>query len=216
MIFNPLTCVELRRGMDGKSKRAQERGGRFAAYESDETPRVVARALYESQAGRTIADVSKEMGIPEGTLRRWKSESAKTGSPWRVQRRALPELSGRAATIADQHRVTLAEMGIAPTDAQKQEAERLVADMVAAEARAAVATRHRQEWQLVRKALYEAIQSGDAARARLARDIAETMETTQRNERRAWGLDAEALGPGRDDLVVMVERHEAPGSEAGE
>jgi hypothetical protein len=100
-------------------------------------------------------------------------------------------------------------MGTAPTEAQKQEAERRVADTVAAEARAAVATRHRQEWQLVRKALYEAIQTGDASRARFAREIAETMETTQRNERRAWGLDTVALGPGHDDIFVVVERRGA-------
>ncbi|MGY4478623.1 hypothetical protein [Bradyrhizobium sp. USDA 3364] len=192
-------------------KRPQVRGGKFAGYVDSATHRATARALFEGKAGTTCAEVAAQMGLAESTIRHWKRDADKAGHPWRVQRRALPELSGRAAAIADQHQVRLEQMGADPTEEQKQKAERETADMVASEARAEVITRHRLEWQLVRRKLYEAIRSGDLAQIRLARDSAEAMDLMQKNERRAWGLDAVAFGPGGEAALVVVERVDGAG-----
>ena len=187
-------------------KRSQVRGGKFAGLEDSAKHRAVARALFESKAGVTCDQVATEMGVAASTVRKWKALAATGGSPWRTQRRKLPELSGRAAAIADQHQMYLEQMGADPTDEQQQQAERRTADMVASEARAEIITRHRLEWQIVRKKLYEAIRAGDLAQVRLARDSADAMDLMQKNERRAWGLDAVAFGPGGEAALVVVER----------
>jgi hypothetical protein len=187
------------------------RAGKFTRDEASASHRAVARAIYEAKAGTTCEQVATEIGVATSTVRRWKSEALSAGFPWRTQRRRLPELSGRAANIADRHQLVLAEMSTELSEAQKYGAERQVADMIAAEARAAVVTRHRSEWMAVRATLYKALQAGDATQARVARDLAEAMELMQKNERRAWGLDSEALGPGRESTVVIVDR--GPSSE---
>lgn len=190
--------------------RLSERGGKFAPHEDATTHRAVARAIFEGKAGVTCEAVAAEIGLAASTIRKWKAEAAAAGAPWRVQRRALPHLSGRAAEIADKHTVTLAEMEAGLGDEHQHEAERRTADLVAADARAEVVTRHRIEWQLVRKVLYEAVKSRDLTQAKLAHNVASALELTQRAERRAWGLDSAALGPGCEAVTVVIERACAP------
>jgi len=201
--------------MTEKQRRPQERGGKFAGYEDSTTHRAVARSLFESRAGTTCAQVAAQMGLAPATIRGWKADAAARGEPWRVQRRKLPELSGRVAQIADQHRMALAELGPNPTDAQKQQVEQGIADTTAAEARALVVRRHRAEWGVVRQKLYEGIQSNDMDKVKLSKLAAETLSLGQAAERKAWGLDHAALGPSAEATIVVVERVEGDPRQAG-
>lgn len=56
------------------------------------------------------------------------------------------------------------------------------------DARAAVLLRHKQEWEQQQTLLSEALDCGDADKARLAKLAAETLKIRQEGERRAWGI----------------------------
>jgi hypothetical protein len=57
--------------------------------------------------------------------------------------------------------------------------------------------RHREEWRLARKLVYDAAQeaarASGLAKARFAKILAETLRIVQRAEREAYGLDAELI-----------------------
>ncbi|MBR0882906.1 hypothetical protein JQ608_38450 [Bradyrhizobium liaoningense] len=191
----------------------QERGGKFARVEFGPEHRATARALFEGRPGTTIEEVALEIGAAPSTVRRWKFESAKAGRPWRAARHKAPALAGRAGEIANQHAMRIAELGPAADGEQAhQAAEIATADQVAAELRATVIDRHRKEWSAPRKLAYDAIQKAATdpvtayERAKLAKITAETLQIVQASERKAWGLDQQALGPDAEGVVVVVER----------
>ena len=68
--------------------------------------------------------------------------------------------------------------------------------------RAQVLDRHRREWAAPRKLSYEAVQSRDFEKAKLAKITAETLQIIQANERKAWGIEQ---GDG-DSNVFVIER----------
>ena len=58
----------------------------------------------------------------------------------------------------------------------------------AADAKAAVIQRHKDEWDRHQKIIDEVLAAGDFERAKLAKITAETIKIRQEGERRAWGI----------------------------
>lgn len=170
--------------------------------------RAAARALFEGQPGATCETVAAEVGVPVGTVRRWKAEGQ-----WRPAVKKLPELSARAGALADSWARKMSDMGKPLDDGvAAEEAAREVATDFAVDVRAQVIDRHRKEWAAPRKIAYEAIQRSDFERAKLAKISAETLTLIQQGECRAYGI-SQAAREG-DGTIVVVER-DAPAVERG-
>ena len=58
----------------------------------------------------------------------------------------------------------------------------------AADAKAAVIQRHKDEWDRHQKIIDEALAAGDFERAKLAKITAETIKIRPEGERKAWGI----------------------------
>lgn len=160
--------------------------------------------MFESQPGATCESIAAEVGVPVGTVRRWKAEDG-----WKPAIKALPEMSARAGALADSWKLKMSEIG-KPLDDEvaAAEAARDLAVDLAVDVRAQVIDRHRKEWAAPRKIAYEAIQKGDFERAKLAKISAETLTLIQAGECKAFGITPESKGDGR--TVVVVERESAP------
>lgn len=156
--------------------------------------------MYEGIPGSTCESVAAEIGVPVGTVRRWKAEQG-----WIPAVRALPELSARAGALADSFKRKMSELGkplddeVAAAEAARELSAELVTDV-----RAQVIDRHRKEWAAPRKIAYEAIQRSDFERAKLAKISAETLTLIQAGECRAYGIKPDDKGNER--TVVVVER----------
>jgi hypothetical protein len=174
--------------------------------------KAAARALFEGQPGATCETVAAEVGVPVGTVRRWKAEGG-----WRPAVKKLPELSARAGALADSFKVKMSELG-KPMDDEVAAAEvaREVATDFAVDVRAQVLDRHRKEWAAPRKIAYDAIAKGDFERAKLAKISAETLTLIQMGECRAYGIKPEDKGDSRTVVVVDRESDPVPVSDSGE
>lgn len=174
--------------------------------------KAAARALYEGQPGATCESVAAEVGVPVGTVRRWKAEGG-----WRPAVKKLPELSARAGALADSFKVKMSELG-KPMDDEvaAAEASREVATEFAVDVRAQVLDRHRKEWAAPRKIAYDAIHRGDFERAKLAKISAETLTLIQAGECRAYGIKPDDKGDGRTVVVVERDGEALPVSDSGE
>lgn len=185
------------------------RGGQFSRKYTPEQ-RAATRALYEAHPGTTIAEVSKETGIPVGTLLRWKMEEQ-----WQPAQKTMPDLAGRAGQLANTFKVRMSELGKPLSDeVAAQEVAREISQQEAVNVRAAVLDRHRKEWSAPRKIIYEAIQmsaKGDVVggfeKAKLAKISAETLQIVQIGECRAFGLN-EAARSADGGTVITIEREE--------
>lgn len=194
------------------------RGGLYAPEEKAPDKRAAARAIYEGTPGSTVATVAKEIGIPEGTLKRWKAEDMHAGNNWRPAHLKVPDLVGRAAELANSFRIKMTELGKPMTDeVAVQEATKEIATQHAVNVRAQVLDRHRKEWAAPRRLAYDAMQkatgkekdvAGAFEMARLAKIASETLQIIQVGECRAFGLDHAARGAD-GGTVVLIER-EAP------
>ena len=58
----------------------------------------------------------------------------------------------------------------------------------AADAKAAVILRHKEEWEQHQQLIRQAVESGDFDAAKLAKITAETIKIRQEGERKAWGI----------------------------
>jgi len=166
--------------------------------------KAAARAMFEGVPGATCETVAAEVGVPVGTMRRWKAEGN-----WVPAVKSLPAMSARAGAMADSWKLKMSEIG-RPLDDEvaAAEAARDVAVDLAVDVRAQVIDRHRKEWAAPRKIAYEAIQKGDFERAKLAKISAETLTLIQAGECKAFGITPDSKGAdGR--TVVVVEREAA-------
>lgn len=183
-----------------KTGRYANRAGKYAPLK-DNPARAAARALYEATPGATCTSVSLETKIPEGTLRRWKSEDG-----WKPAARNIPNLAGRAGALANTFKVKMAELGKPLSDdVAAAEAAREVSTDHAVGIRAAVLDRHRKEWAAPRKLAYESVTKRDFELAKLAKITAETLQIVQVGECRAFGLDHASRG-NDGGTVVLIER----------
>lgn len=58
----------------------------------------------------------------------------------------------------------------------------------AADAKAAVILRHKEEWEQHQQLIRAAVENGDFDAAKLAKITAETIKIRQEGERKAWGI----------------------------
>lgn len=195
-----------------KTKVTANRGGMYQPIK-DNSARAAARAIYEATPGCTVAMVFQELGgkVPDGTLRRWKSEDG-----WKSAARTIPDLAGRAGQLANSFKVRMSELGKPLSDdVAAAEVAREVSTQHAVDIRAAVLDRHRKEWAAPRKLAYDAIQKADKdpaaafERAKLAKITAETLQIVQVGECRAFGLNHDARGAD-GGTVVVIEREAEP------
>lgn len=179
----------------------------------DNSAKAAARAIYESTPGMTIKLLAQELGgkVPEGTLRRWKSEQT-----WTPVARTVPDLAGRAGQLANTFRTKMADLGKPLSDdVAAAEASKALSVDHAVDIRAGVLDRHRKEWAAPRKLAYDAIQkannkdvAGAFEMAKLAKITAETLQIVQVGECRAFGLN-EASRSQDGGTVVVIEREAA-------
>lgn len=147
------------------------------------------RQQYETDPRLSFGDLAEKHGISKQAIHK-----RATTEKWeRVL--SLAELNARAQTRAD-HLVD------GRVDAQTLASTRKAGIDEATERRAAVLERHRKEIDGPRKLVYQAIQSGDLEKAKLAKAIAETLRIAQELERKAWGLDAAEGGAS----VIVIDR----------
>lgn len=104
----------------------------------------------------------------------------------------------RAAQAAQEAMLRAARAAQAQPSAEQREA----AEDNAVALRAAVLQRHRTEWAIARKRVYEAARKGDFELAKLGKITSEALKIVQDGERRAWGLDTGGDG----EYTVIIER----------
>lgn len=125
------------------------------------------RAEYE--AGASQSDLSRRHKVSRGAIQKhimaegWAQDVTGT-----VNRMAEAKVAGVVA-------------GCHP----KKKAEALSR---AADAKAAVMVRHKEEWERHQALIDEALAAGDFDKAKLAKITAETLKIRQEGERRAWGI----------------------------
>lgn len=163
------------------------------------------RALYEGTPGASLAWVSRETGVPLGTLKRWVREQQ-----WRPATKRLPDLSARAGMLADSFKTKMSELGKPLDDSvAAAEASRELADGFAVDVRAQVLDRHRKEWAAPRKLAYEAVSKRDFELAKLAKITSETLTLVQGGECKAYGINHEARAADAK-TVILVDRADEP------
>lgn len=91
----------------------------------------------------------------------------------------------------------------------------------AADAKAAVMRRHKEEWKRHQALIDEALGAGDFDKAKLAKITAETLKIRQEGERRAWGIadrtstDLTVSGGDSERIeVVFVDAKQEQGGKA--
>lgn len=146
--------------------------------------RAACRLMYETTP-LTLAQVAKEVGCGERTIKRW---SAADNGWKKLNGRQITE---RAHQVAD--RVSAVVADLAP-EASAEQRDAALADFredTAVDERAKLLAAHRRQWRVVEGLLAEAVNRRDDAAARLAERAARTIAIKQRGERLAWGLDSE-------------------------
>jgi hypothetical protein len=140
--------------------------------------------------------------------RRSKEEWQKRGTLASVAEKAQIA-ADRAAVSADQSGELGSQLGIqvgtqvAAEDDKKAAERSAIVEDAAVKLRASLLERHRNEWNMARKIAYEAAQSRDFEKAKLAKITTETLRNIQDGERKAWGLDA---GDSLGDKVIVIDR----------
>ena len=136
--------------------------------------------------------------------RRSKEEWQKRGTLASVAEKAQIA-ADRAAVSADQSGELGIQVGtqVAAGDEKKAAERSAIVEDAAVRLRASLLERHRNEWNMARKIAYEAAQSRDFEKAKLAKITTETLRNIQEGERKAWGLDA---GDGLGDKVIVIDR----------
>lgn len=178
-------------------------GSRPGKYQiPDNDLKAAARAIYEGVPGATCVSAAREVGAPEGTVRRWKAEGK-----WKPAKRAIQNLSARAGELANTFQKKMNELGKPLSDeVAANEAAKEMAEGFAIDVRAQLLDRHRNEWAAPRKIIYEAAKNNDLDKAKLGKIVAETLMLVQTGECRAYGLDQAARGADAARTVVVIDR----------
>lgn len=129
------------------------------------------RAEYE--AGASQADLSRRHGVSRKAI-----QKHITAEGW------TQDVSGTINRMAEAKVAGI----VAGCDPQKK-AEAFAR---AADAKAAVMVRHKEEWERHQTLIDEALAEGDFDKAKLAKITAETLKIRQEGERKAWGIQDKA------------------------
>ncbi len=158
--------------------------------------REAARLLYETTP-LTLAEVAREVGLSERTLKRY------SGSDGGWKKQAGPGISKRAHEAAD--KIATVTASLAP-DAPPDQVQAVLAEAreeVAVDERAELIAKHRQQWRLVDGLVAEAVRGRDLQAAKLAETVCRTIAGKQLGERKAWGLDNSDTPAGAPTTVVI-------------
>lgn len=143
------------------------------------------RAEYE--AGASQSDLSKRHGVSRKAI-----QNHITAEGW------ARDISGTVNRMAEA-KVAGVVAGCDP----KKKAEAL---SKAADAKAAVMLRHKEEWERHQALIDEALAAGDFDKAKLAKITAETLKIRQEGERKAWGIKETSEETRRAaDVSVVVD-----------
>ena len=142
------------------------------------------RAEYE--AGASQSDLSRRYGISRKAIQKHIMAEG-----W------MQDISGTVNRLAEA-KVAGVVAGCDP----KKKAEALDR---AADAKAAVMRRHKEEWERHQALIDEALAAGDFDKAKLAKITAETLKIRQEGERRAWGIKDSAEEARAADVSVKVD-----------
>lgn len=125
------------------------------------------RAEYE--AGSTMGQLSKRYGVNKAAIsRRAKKEGWTQDISGAVNRLTEAKVNGIVNTVDPQKKAAALDR--------------------AADAKAAVILRHKEEWDKHQKLIEDALAAGDFEKAKLAKITAETIRIRQEGERKAWGI----------------------------
>jgi transposase len=203
-VKTPLMEKDAKLPKEFRKRRGPSVGSRPGIFaQAQPTKREVGRAIYEARPGATCQMVGEELGVPLSTVRRWKSEGG-----WKPNGlQSMAGLSRQAAELANKLKVKMSELGKPMSDeVALKEAGQELAEGHVVDVRAAVLDRHRKEWSAPRKIAYEAMQSGDFDRAKLAKISSETLQLIQMGECRAYGMNHDARGADKVGGFVLIDR----------
>ena len=183
----------------------------------------IARAKWEADPLLTDEQIGKEFGISYQAIhKRRKAEG------WIRRADGLAQMAARAQVAADavvvepkveklsskrsqpKPEVEKVEKKASPPVIPAEVTQKAVEERV--EPRAKVIARQRTEADAPRKLAYEAMQTKDPEKMRLAKLAMETFKGIHEIERKAWGLDALDSLPSNttNNTVVVIERSETP------
>ena len=129
------------------------------------------RAEYE--AGASMGELSRRHGVDKAAIsRRAKKEGWLTDLSEVVNRRAEAKVNGIVNTVDPKKRAEALDR--------------------AADAKAAVILRHKEEWQRHQQLINDALAANNFDKAKLAKITAETIKIRQEGERKAWGINDKA------------------------
>lgn len=125
------------------------------------------RAEYE--AGSTMGELSRKHGVDKAAIsRKAKKEAWLADLSEVVNKRAEAKVNGLVNAVDPKKKAEAVDR--------------------AADAKAAVIMRHKEEWEQHQQLIRAAVESGDFDAAKLAKITAETIKIRQEGERKAWGI----------------------------
>lgn len=129
------------------------------------------RAEYE--AGSTMGELSRKHGVDKAAIsRKAKKEAWLADLSEVVNKRAEAKVNGLVNAVDPKKKAEAVDR--------------------AADAKAAVIMRHKEEWEQHQQLIRQAVESGDFDAAKLAKITAETIKIRQEGERKAWGIQDKA------------------------
>ena len=129
------------------------------------------RAEYE--VGSTMGELSRKHGVDKAAIsRKAKKEAWLADLSEVVNKRAEAKVNGLVNTVDPKKKAEAVDR--------------------AADAKAAVILRHKEEWEQHQQLIRQAVESGDFDAAKLAKITAETIKIRQEGERKAWGIQDKA------------------------
>lgn len=129
------------------------------------------RAEYE--AGSTMGELSRKHGVDKAAIsRKAKKEAWLADLSEVVNKRAEAKVNGLVNAVDPKKKAEAVDR--------------------AADAKAAVIMRHKEEWEQHQQLIRAAVESGDFDAAKLAKITAETIKIRQEGERKAWGIQDKA------------------------
>ena len=146
------------------------------------------RAEYE--VGSTMGELSRKHGVDKAAIsRKAKKEAWLADLSEVVNKRAEAKVNGLVNTVDPKKKAEAVDR--------------------AADAKAAVILRHKEEWEQHQQLIRQAVESGDFDAAKLAKITAETIKIRQEGERKAWGIQDKAETELTGNMAITWQKQHA-------
>ena len=146
------------------------------------------RAEYE--VGSTMGELSRKHGVDKAAIsRKAKKEAWLADLSEVVNKRAEAKVNGLVNTVDPKKKAEAVDR--------------------AADAKAAVILRHKEEWEQHQQLIRQAVESGDFDAAKLAKITAETIKIRQEGERKAWGIQDKAEAELTGNMAITWQKQHA-------